>query len=1028
MKLTGVETVSASFALRLKRKNAYLESQNEGMRRLFFSVFICFLTYLHAGAQVTHLSDFEFDRVAINYDTYKDPFLIFAHDDYIFITQNESQNYQSKVYQISSGETYDLDFAVTRQTEVGNDRVYSVVFDGNFGNSVQFLPPDGFTNYPSYPPFNVFDYEGTGYALEQGKLKQVNLGPYEVTTVADLSNFGYGSYQEMVIENDTAYLAMSRALVKVSLITGQVSELHRQFIDNLSLELIPNSFLNGAHLFISADADEITYYELGFNGLFREINVDFSVPFFSLYASFSGSMQFDKSNIASNGNYTYLHCRFNGDGDRFWEQYFIRFDRSLAGGTAETIGEFVRYKYEVDIGGAAVWALNGGNTPVVNGLMGPAGNEPYGLAGDTLVALADLIPGGEGSVDYEIYSDRSNSRSFDNPQTWDDKALFVARHINHGVELTVSDGTPEGTGMLTDLIPGADGLLHAQFLELSADSLLVFVQRDDLSYGLYLLGENLPEPFKPEMPDEVATSTLALYPENHQSFQEHTNAKLNLRQDEDGALYFLSPRLFWGYAFGDSGPDPDFLNPFQLNDDCMRLQKIDPQTGEIIFSKNFATRPLGGSRFEDGAGLIIHSDGTLKVLQNKRGGFVNENFSIPPSNIGDLTITTFSKNGDFLNVVTSNTDFDHSRILNFETFSNGVMIALTKSETYFKTSFYLVTFSPDGELIEEVDISELTSEDPNLWLSPDGASVNLALFTASTDCSSKAVLFKKYSSSLTDTDLGSYCYSGTLLAPQVVTYTNGDKLYTGAINGELFGGIVNAGYNLGNEDENYAAFAFKRSASNPNLSPIEILSNRVTHFYNGLDYEGERHLQFIEAKEKGYELVTAQLDTDLKIADSFRQRMVIRDRAMPVKMSSGVHEDRWWQFTAAGKYNEIWVDTLISPPLYRLNRSEIWGIHRTWPFEKITNINRPDAAGKILFSVFPNPSMGSFYLQPLAEGVLPYSTYEVYDVTGKLVIEGNMPSTMSTIEISLPGNALTGVYQLRLIGSDRSENHRIVVI
>lgn len=998
------------------------------MRRLLF-FFLAVCSWVPGQGQIEHLSDFDFAEEPLFYDNPFEVYWIFEHDDYLIITRNNFHQYETKIYQISTAEVTDLDFAVIRQSIVGEERIYTVRFSNGLGYNARFNPSADFTNYPYSFPWGLVNYEGAAYALDQGVFKKYEASPYQVTTIANLSGERFGGYNELIIENDTAYLASAFSMVKISLETGEFLDLHREDIDEFGLRLIPGSGLNGSYLFVSRTAGSLAFYELNHGGLFREIAMDESTNAYQLSGLFDdGTLLFDKGAIASNGNDTYLLNHYPIGDDRFLTQYLLHIDRRPSEGVAKEIGTFVRFKY-TQWNGASIWALNDGAIPVVNGLLGPEGNEPYGLVGDSLAVLADLIPGAEGSVDYEVYSDYINGRSFDDPQTWDNRALFLARHIGHGAELTMSDGTPEGTGMIADLVPGGQGLRHVQFHQLSEDSLLAFVQRDDLSFGLYLIGNDLPETIKPAFPESVTTSYLAHFPENYEPINEIPSRELNVKQDEDGSLYHLSSSLFWGYANGDVGPDPDFLeDQFQLNAYCQRLQKIDPQTGDILFSKNFAIRPRGGGASRNPSGLVIHPDGTIRVLNAKQGGYESDEFSVP-SNSGDLSLTTFSKEGEFISTKNFMTDGRHVKIRDFEVLSDGTMVALTdKGNSTVFPGYHLVTFSPDGELIMEEDITDLTDVRPNFWLTPNRSELRLALFAKTDGCADQTVLFRGYNSNLSFVDLGRYCYSGDLISPQVFDLPGGDRLFTGAIKGRLFENENNLGLGLNDGNDEYSAFVLRKSTADPALTEIEVISRSATHYYNVLPYNGNRYLQMVEEDESGYHLVTIQLDENLKAADSFRQSMKLLNKENAVRLASGVYADRWWQFTAAGAFNKVHTDTIIAQPLYRLNHSEIRGIHRPWPFEPIESINPTDTQDGTLYSVFPNPSFGNFFLSPVSEGGNPYQFYEMYDVTGKLVLKGVMPNTLSLVEISPSSHVVAGTYELRLIGESNSEHHRIVIL
>lgn len=82
--------------------------------------------------------------------------------------------------------------------------------------------------------------------------------------------------------------------------------------------------------------------------------------------------------------------------------------------------------------------------------------------------------------------------------------------------------------------------------------------------------------------------------------------------------------------------------------------------------------------------------------------------------------------------------------------------------------------------------------------------------------------------------------------------------------------------------------------------------------------------------------------------------------------------------------------------------------------------NTKEALAERAFTIYPNPAKDQLVIQ---HTYLPFSTVQIFDLSGKLMVEQLLTSSKSTIAI----NGLKGVYFLKVKGESRTKPYRIII-
>lgn len=114
-------------------------------------------------------------------------------------------------------------------------------------------------------------------------------------------------------------------------------------------------------------------------------------------------------------------------------------------------------------------------------------------------------------------------------------------------------------------------------------------------------------------------------------------------------------------------------------------------------------------------------------------------------------------------------------------------------------------------------------------------------------------------------------------------------------------------------------------------------------------------------------------------------------------------------------------DPLPGLSYYRL---KIIDLDQTYEYSNIKFLEREREG---LFTVFPNPSNGSFHVK-LKHGQTQALHISLYDITGKLVFTDNLNYNTETMNYQCERNLDDGIYYIRIDGSGKPFNYKLTVI
>lgn len=112
----------------------------------------------------------------------------------------------------------------------------------------------------------------------------------------------------------------------------------------------------------------------------------------------------------------------------------------------------------------AGWKACAGDTLVFVAEDSASGWEPWSTDGTSAVPLGELRPGPDSSIELSAETNYQGSGPFF--ASLGDRVLLLANDGVHGLEPWVTDGTPGGTQLVLDSIPGPAGLVTAAFTRL----------------------------------------------------------------------------------------------------------------------------------------------------------------------------------------------------------------------------------------------------------------------------------------------------------------------------------------------------------------------------------------------------------------------------------------------------------------------------------------------------------------------------------------------------------------------------------
>ncbi|MFN2430689.1 MAG: hypothetical protein ABR574_11770 [Cryomorphaceae bacterium] len=757
----------------------------------YLLVFVLFFAVVEAQGQVVKVDDISFPNTPGLLNHGSTDFRYFVDGSHHICTYEGLVTSYCVVYNSQTGTSQNSSFIPKRVYDFGAEKRYLGTRITGSG-SIEFnryarLAEDGqFTMVPNLPAPPKAFRNGKGYTLSDNELFEITLNPFAVTTLHTLETSIDGLSAELYISGDTIYIAHKQGFSTFSLSDSVWSAPFEAYFDAFDLTLIPKTGIRGRHLY-SESGTPNTLHEIGAQSTARVIPVIEDIPDFAYINAFESYLNYQEEqgrNVANAENHTWINLltRIDDSWDR--QDHLVEINRSQNDPGLSILRSYKRSKFEDGYRRAALSALNDGENLVALGLFGDAGYEPYGFLGDSISVLKDLIPGSAGSVDYLVEATTSN---INNPNLFEeayDQFFFVGSSPGFGREICVSNGTPEGTRVVADLQPGLKGLRRVRFT--TADGLLyAFVQMHDYRTAIYQIGPQLPPTPEPEENNVIWEAFTAPLAEVSLQFieLESGNGHQTMISD-DGYVYQLLDGVRPGLLTTDSLPAEDYNFSSSISHPrTLRLNKIDPATGEYVWRKPFLTY-IGGSSGR-AVKMLVSQDEKLRILFTGLQEYsdFDQNEIIPPIGypVGHNTanLTTFSKDGALESIVRIQYDEWLSDVLHFSDADDGNFIGVFNASS---NSIRLLKFDADGELLA-IRNTDLNGFDKIRCWKGDENLLWISSHPKSDGCENCQVQLLAFNTDLEPVNLHSFRYNGSMAHPNVHTLPNGERWFTGAFDG-----------------------------------------------------------------------------------------------------------------------------------------------------------------------------------------------------------------------------------------------------
>lgn len=1026
---------------------------------IILSLFCCPLF-----GQVTHLTDLDLPGTPIYPHSLPEPLYFFVDGDLLITTYYRLELKETIVFNKATGEFTEAEYLITAQYQVGDEFIYFGEFP-NFGDGIYLVldESDNFSFIESLPARPSLSYNGKSYGMGANTLWEMSSNPLSSSAIASFAGaIGSFNNHSLYIADDTLHLSLPERYIMVSLLDGTVSEPYAAYFETHRLHWVPNTGIEGRHLYTSESSNEgLSFHELGRQMAPRILQTDETFhgepSFWTASNRTTYFSTYPRGNLSNSGDYTWLNLENRGPvGPLTIQHNLIRVDRRPGHGGISLIHQYWRGRIDMR-GGLYISAMGSGEKICAMGLLGPEGAEPYGYVNDSIIALKDFIPGGRGSVDRVLDVEEPNHVV--NPEIfkWNHKTWFIAGHPHLGHELTYSDGTVEGTQVLADMVEGSEGIRTVRYAP-QGESLFVLVQRDDFSFGIFEIGKNQ-EPFEPIANDpETWEVALGGFPEVIFFLYNNRSVQAPIAQGADGSLFYLTRNAPLGLIHGDGNDTYRFPEDNIPRGNILRLQKYGLETGELLFSKPF--RDFNAEDLFFNNGMVVHPDGTIRVLLSSRGNYRDMELSTSATEIGQwgsngygLSLITFDLEGEFLSIQRLQHQERMDDVFEFHVLASGNMVIMAGLRNLFNQTFrYLLVFSPGGEVLHKKTFALQDQEYFDFYIGADQNSFFISRYGRQSDCDALEVRFFEFDENLREASLGGYCYTGEIIKPQLLITGNGDKWYTGAGNGTItFRGSMPIF--LSPADANlHTTFSLLEPQQFPDIRNVQVISNHTSNYFGSFVRDGSIFLQSADitgadlnkdfnTTERPFfyfkpiatlDLNTTRLDRNGQISEMQSQKMKTSHIGGALNYRMGFLKDgSQWQYVSSRTHTLTHLDTLTPQPTYSRNVGYLAQlIKRPWLFgEESLNVEvtLPDAEGNFL-SLHPNPSNGNFQIAPRNGNSVPFSAYEVFDMQGRLVSAGILPETFTQIQVVLPGKVSAGTYHVRFTGEGVSESARVMVI
>ncbi|MGB6035067.1 MAG: T9SS type A sorting domain-containing protein, partial [Cryomorphaceae bacterium] len=931
---------------------------------------------------------------------------------------------------------------VISQHEVFGSMLYLIKQGSSSRRYAKLLPSGNFQTVPDPTFIPSFEHNGKVYGREGRTIYCANTDGTDIRAIAELP-FSTGSRSGYAVKGDSIFFATHRRFVAFNMTDSTYHDYDPSFMNGEELTYLPGSKHNDRFVYFSEKGDgTIHFYELG-EGVGRRslgtIKLDSNA---TVTAVINGQWTYLHSNaVQSKNDVTYLALWTGIDSWPLYTNVLIKLNRSDIQTEATLIHSY-RRDNKIRMLSNRLFITDEGNL-VAQGLFGPEGIENYGIIDGEFKVLKDFIPGSYGSLDWFLdFHHLSDGNTETLVKVWDDKIWSLAAHPHYGMELTYSDGSEQGTTMLSDLAEGAMGLAYFALLD-DNEVAYVYAQHEDESYHLYRIGPQLPSIIDIEKSPYWST-TLGSYPEYYMTaptFYRSRSTVVNVVDDPtSNGIYSLSPKGKAGRMIGDS------INPFYRgSSEVYRIQKLNRQSGDLEWSTMFNMYGFG-----DNAKLALDTEGKIQLLKFSFGEYQDEESILRReepdwdlSNYG-IYLYTFSSEGQ-LEQIRRISGLEGSASLRHFSVDDQSRISYVLRYSN-KIQYHKATMEGSSIELKSVAVSESQS---TTYFEQVGDYFVASAYNSRDQCNNCTARLYLLDSSFDVLRSESIKYNGKLDKPQLLPAFEDEIWLACGGNGTLSIGSPSYNVDLGEESYfNQKALLQRWTSEDRVLLSSRVIDDGILDYLGAYIHNGSIVMAYT-SQDSSFGLFPFHVSLfryNPKPEPSYL-RLIQFDQLgqendqhnIPVSISgqdSGFNykplktTDDQWMFAAYSQSEDrVHVDTLIPPPLFAHSIYRVQLINRKWPFESLAALKQDAVENEAqrFANVFPNPTTGQTFIVPNRGNALPFDRIEVYDMHGRFVYGQEIPEIIYFFNIDLGSRLNVGKYVIRLIGDSKTETHHIVL-
>jgi ELWxxDGT repeat protein len=1017
-------------------------------------LFIILLSYAHsAQGQLELVAELDFPERAILRLSEFDRFRYAMDGDWHIVSSLIAGKRQGRAYNVATGELKNTNYIVENPWIFESGRIYAGWDVSSSNSGWVYLNWNDNGTFVQRPPLQGFPELINGDQAYGHKWPGRDV--YEMQPFDGLNRVLFNIPEHVAINHleydlvdQILYIAHRTGLLVYNLGTDSLSTPFDAYIEEHELEYIPWTCQDGRFLFRPAALENsFEVHEMGHGMAPRIIPQGNNPPDFNplLWTDNFGDRVsgFHKEKAVSKTDSVtwlgYLTDAVTSPGTT----RIIRIDRSLSQPEVDESAAYLG-KVRVDYAASPVVYSLTNEKAVSLGMYGEAGIEPYGIQNGAAVLLKDFYEGPRASVGYAYTHDLNMTGRFQRMAVFNDRVFFPVNASWFGMELALSDGTPDGTRLIADLEPGLKGIRAVEFYP--TDTHLHFmVQKDDFSMAIYKLGNELPE--EPEIPEPDPDADWELLLANDDNARNrwvwHNPDIQTAIVLKDSILTYLSDRH-----------DPPIV-PYGVDILRLSLTQIDAHTGAVIRQKLFDGLWL---EEDESAQLLARPDGGYTVLRLGRPYYADEDREEEwPYSFGineALSMISFDADLNFIDLkrLTGNIpDKRFESIIASHAFEQGFIILVKEQNR----DYHLLRFDHEGMFLNHVTIERMNAvyEVMEMHFEEETGYLQLINYIRRANCSDCEVRILRYDLNLAVKELWSASYSGYLSHPRLHDTGEGVQWVVGALDGSISLPENNDEKYVSSEGlgkwKIFAASRIKRFNLSQEFITFDV---QPLEYYPSFMHEGNIFLHYMrpdlgaevfeyENYFENYFCVPDRLFYEFSQLNSRGEMAAFHELEMEVAIPDNktfhtsfiTPEGKWIRGIRAGSSNVSHVDLWKEPrPSYHVSLANRFQLFQTdWPFtplptEVIASVANDEGSH---MAIFPNPNSGSFFLVPRdGANQIPYDRFYTYDMQGRLVFERKLQQDFIYKEIQMPASLAEGVYHVVFTGVDVQESLRLVLV